>query len=61
MSATKIIKPGGDKLDKFEESVSQVSFITYAEFSHTYHRSLLLLKKDSLEVVKSVVLYTGFK
>lgn len=22
--ATKILKPGGDKLDKFEESVSQV-------------------------------------
>ena len=24
MSATKIMKPGGEKLDKFEESVSQV-------------------------------------
>ncbi len=27
MSGAKIKKPGGEKLDKFEESVSQVSFL----------------------------------
>lgn len=33
MSSAKIIKSGGEKLDKFEEVVSQVSFVTYSHIA----------------------------
>ena len=47
--ATKILKPGGEKLDKFEESVSQVSLTLTVD-----HKLMHIMHVERFEVLRSL-------
>ena len=47
--ATKILKPGGEKLDKFEESISQVSLTLAVD-----HKLTHIMHVEKFEVLRSL-------
>ena len=47
--ATKVLKPGGEKLDKFEESVSEVSLTLAVD-----HKLMHIMHVERFEVLRSL-------